>query len=111
MTKDEIAGVLEQIATILELKAENPFKIRAYTNAARNFRPEFWNCFRCLGLVPRRSRRSTINSALARSSSCERPANRAALPNYPGLAKQRSKRFVTPSPDASRTPVRFNSAR
>jgi DNA polymerase (family X) len=35
MTREEIAGVLEQIATLLELKAENPFKIRAYTNAAR----------------------------------------------------------------------------
>ena len=35
MTKEEIAGVLEQIATLLELKNENPFKIRAYTNAAR----------------------------------------------------------------------------
>src|SRR5215475_2251030 len=35
MTKDEIANVLEQIATLLELKNENPFKIRAYTNAAR----------------------------------------------------------------------------
>jgi DNA polymerase (family X) len=35
MTKEEIAGVLEKIATLLELKAENPFKIRAYTNAAR----------------------------------------------------------------------------
>jgi DNA polymerase (family 10) len=35
MTKEKIAGVLEQIATLLELKNENPFKIRAYTNAAR----------------------------------------------------------------------------
>jgi DNA polymerase (family X) len=35
MTKEDIAGVLEEIATLLELKAENPFKIRAYTNAAR----------------------------------------------------------------------------
>src|SRR4029453_17984033 len=35
MTKEEIAVVLEQIATLLELKGENPFKIRAYTNAAR----------------------------------------------------------------------------
>jgi len=34
-TKEEIASVLEQIATLLELKGENPFKIRAYTNAAR----------------------------------------------------------------------------
>src|SRR5881398_1478844 len=35
MTKEQIAGVLERIALLLELKAENPFKIRAYTNAAR----------------------------------------------------------------------------
>jgi DNA polymerase (family 10) len=35
MTKSEIAGILEQIATLLELKGENPFKIRAYVNAAR----------------------------------------------------------------------------
>src|SRR5689334_12428283 len=35
MTKEQIAGVLEHIATLLELKGENPFKIRAYTNAAR----------------------------------------------------------------------------
>src|SRR5881396_3939889 len=35
MTREEIAGILEQIATLLELKGENPFKVRAYTNAAR----------------------------------------------------------------------------
>src|SRR5207249_3658018 len=35
MTKEEIAGVLEKIATLLELKDENPFQLRAYTNAAR----------------------------------------------------------------------------
>src|SRR5436853_849621 len=35
MTKEEIAGILEQIATLLELKGENPFKVRAYSNAAR----------------------------------------------------------------------------
>jgi DNA polymerase/3'-5' exonuclease PolX len=35
ITKEEIAGVPEQIATLLELNSENPFKIRAYTNAAR----------------------------------------------------------------------------
>src|SRR6266404_904487 len=35
MTKSEIAGILENIAALLELKGENPFKIRAYTNAAR----------------------------------------------------------------------------
>src|SRR3989440_9140141 len=36
MTKSQIAAVLEQIATLLELKDENPFKIRAYANAARS---------------------------------------------------------------------------
>src|SRR5215471_18020011 len=36
MTKSQIAQVLEEIATLLELKDENPFKIRAYANAARS---------------------------------------------------------------------------
>src|SRR5438128_5616366 len=40
MTKSEIAVVLEEIAALLELKGENPFKIRAYTNAARSI--EAW---------------------------------------------------------------------
>ena len=35
MTKGEVAAVLEEIGTLLELKGENPFKIRAYVNAAR----------------------------------------------------------------------------
>ena len=35
MTKEQITSVLERIAILLELKEENPFKIRAYTNAAR----------------------------------------------------------------------------
>ena len=35
MTKEQIADALEQIGTLLELKNENPFKIRAYANAAR----------------------------------------------------------------------------
>ena len=35
MTKDEVRGVLESITQLLELKGENPFKIRAYQNAAR----------------------------------------------------------------------------
>ena len=35
MTKNEIAEVLEEIATLLELKGENPFKIRAYGSGAR----------------------------------------------------------------------------
>jgi DNA polymerase (family 10) len=36
MTKTEIAAILEEIAALLELKGKNPFKIRAYTNAARS---------------------------------------------------------------------------
>lgn len=36
MTKSQIAEVLQEIATLLELKNENPFKIRAYANAARS---------------------------------------------------------------------------
>ena len=35
MNKAEIAAVLTDIATLLELKGENPFKIRAYTAGAR----------------------------------------------------------------------------
>ena len=40
MDKATIADVLDKIATLLELKGENPFKIRAYTNAARSL--ETW---------------------------------------------------------------------
>ena len=35
MTKEDVAEVLEAITQLLELKGENPFKIRAYQNAAR----------------------------------------------------------------------------
>ncbi|MBC7334038.1 MAG: DNA polymerase/3'-5' exonuclease PolX [Actinobacteria bacterium] len=35
MDKKDVARILNEIATLLELKDENPFKIRAYTNAAR----------------------------------------------------------------------------
>ena len=38
--KAAIVDTLEKIATLLELKGENPFKIRAYTNAARSL--ETW---------------------------------------------------------------------
>src|SRR6266700_6039101 len=40
MTKGDIAAVLEEIGTLLELKGENPFKIRACANAARSI--EAW---------------------------------------------------------------------
>jgi DNA polymerase (family 10) len=35
MDKDQVAAVLVDIGTLLELKGENPFKTRAYLNAAR----------------------------------------------------------------------------
>ncbi len=35
MDKSDIADVLNEIATLLEIKGENPFKIRAYQNGAR----------------------------------------------------------------------------
>lgn len=35
MTKSEIASILTEIGTLLELKGENPFKIRAYQSGSR----------------------------------------------------------------------------
>lgn len=35
MDKDQVADILEEIAILLELKGENPFKTRAYQNGAR----------------------------------------------------------------------------
>lgn len=35
MDKKEAAAVLEEVGTLLEIKGENPFKSRAYSNAAR----------------------------------------------------------------------------
>jgi DNA polymerase (family X) len=35
MTKEEVAAILEEIGTLLELKGENPFKCNAYRNGAR----------------------------------------------------------------------------
>jgi DNA polymerase (family X) len=38
MTREKLAEVLEEIALLLELKAENPFKIRAYRQGAETVR-------------------------------------------------------------------------
>src|ERR1041385_8362062 len=35
MDKKEIAEVFEEIGALLDLKGENPFRVRAYVNAAR----------------------------------------------------------------------------
>ena len=40
MDKKEILHILEEIGTILDLKGENPFKSRAYFNAARQLETE-----------------------------------------------------------------------
>ena len=36
MTTKEVAAILEEIAILLELAGENPFKARSYTSVARN---------------------------------------------------------------------------
>lgn len=38
MDRETLAGILEEIGSLLELAGENPFKARAYYNAARLFR-------------------------------------------------------------------------
>src|SRR6218665_3414580 len=38
VTRENLAGVLEEIALLLELKGENPFKIRAYRQGADTVR-------------------------------------------------------------------------
>src|ERR1700730_16700135 len=35
MDKDRVASILDEIATLLELQGENPFRCQAYRNAAR----------------------------------------------------------------------------
>ena len=35
MDKEQVAEILNRIAVLLDLKGENPFKSRAYVNAAR----------------------------------------------------------------------------
>src|SRR5712691_11500763 len=35
MNKDQVAAILSEIGTLLELKGENSFRCNAYTNAAR----------------------------------------------------------------------------
>ena len=42
MDREQVAEVLVNIATLLELKGENPFKTRAYLNAARALERMGW---------------------------------------------------------------------
>src|SRR3954467_918721 len=54
MDKKAVAQVLEQIAAFLELKGENPFRIRAFRTAAR-----------AIGTFPRDLRESLEDGSLA----------------------------------------------
>ena len=38
MTREDLVEILEEIAILLELKGENPFKIRAYRSGAETVR-------------------------------------------------------------------------
>lgn len=38
MTKEEVAEILEEVATLLELRGENPFRVNAYRNGSRAVR-------------------------------------------------------------------------
>lgn len=38
MEKDQVADALDEMALLLEVRGENPFRCRAYTNAARALR-------------------------------------------------------------------------
>ena len=51
MTREDLAEVLDEIALLLELKGENPFKIRAYRTGAEDG-PSVLRRHRCAG--PRR---------------------------------------------------------
>ena len=42
MNNSEIAEIFRDIAALLELKGENPFKIRAYQKVARSIKDLWW---------------------------------------------------------------------
>ena len=110
MKKEQIVEVLEKIATLLELKDENPFKIRAYTNAARSI--ETWGgnvCATCATgnarenprhrQSDRRENQGAWRHRFARSSSrnCARnfpPAFWNCFPS-PASARKRSRRSTS----------------
>jgi DNA polymerase (family 10) len=41
MDKRDIVQILEEIALLLDIKGENPFKVKAYVNAARSIELEY----------------------------------------------------------------------
>ncbi|MEO2031706.1 MAG: DNA polymerase/3'-5' exonuclease PolX [Planctomycetaceae bacterium] len=69
MTNEQIAGVFEQLADLLEIQGANPFRLRAYRNAARTIK-------------------STANSFAAMVS------ENADLTEYAGIGKDLAKQIV-----------------
>ena len=114
MTKGEIAEALQQIATLLELKDENPFKIRAYANAARSI--EAWGGDlsdlqdeEALAKIPGigKAIAAKIKELAATGSlkylqdlQAEFPAAILELFSLPGLGAKKSKRFMRSSRSA-----------
>jgi DNA polymerase (family X) len=64
-TKEQTIELLETIARLLELKGENPFKIRAYTNAARVLETSSGN-FQAMVLEQKLGELSGIGDAIAK---------------------------------------------
>src|SRR5881398_3672828 len=104
MTKNEIAAVLEEIGALLELKGENPFKIRAYVNAARSI--EAWGGSlsdlqdeEALGKIPGigKSIADKIKELAATGSLKYLEELRA---EFPASGRKRSKRSTTSSTSA-----------
>jgi DNA polymerase (family 10) len=67
-TKDQTIELLETIAMLLELKGENPFKIRAYTNAARALET-FSGNFQLIATENRLNELNGIGDAIAKKIS------------------------------------------
>ena len=74
MTKDEIADILTDIATLLELKGENPFKSRAYVNAARSLKASTEPLDHFLPPIQQPASRASATKFTTKSSSCSKPA-------------------------------------
>src|SRR5258708_37686056 len=82
VTKVQTIALLESISRLLELKGENPFKIRAYTNAARALEP-FSGNLRSLVEEKRLEELEGIGSAIAKK--IEEFATTGALGYYQEL--------------------------
>src|SRR5512144_554235 len=75
----EVAGALDQLADLLELEGANPFRVRAYRNAARTVLVARQDCANAGG-GPRS--RSTTRALASARGLCHRL--RAAVPGRPG---------------------------